>query len=274
MVKQGPARRKLRPTLTASTADRYVLYQRAVQRVDREARFLARLFGRIAGRPALSLCEDFCGTALLCTEWVKKRGRSAVGIDIDPEPLAWGATHNLAPSEGEPARVRLLQQDVRAPRRGPFDLTTALNFSYCILRRREELLDYFTRVRRSMAADGLFVIDVMGGHRSWRRCREPRRLADFTYTWEQASVDPISNAVVNHIHFHFPDGSRINKAFTYEWRLWTLPELRELLAESGFSGSTVYWEDGGDVRYGTGTYRARARVEQEAAWAAYLVAAR
>lgn len=272
MTKKRIARRQLRPTLTASTADRFVLYQRAVQRADKEVRFLARLFARKAGRPALSLCEDFCGTALLCAEWVRKRGRSAVGIDIDPESLAWGATHNLAPSKGTPARVRLLQQDVRAPRRGPFDLTVALNFSYCTLRTREGLRDYFKRVRRSMAADGLFVFDVLGGHRSWRRCSEPRRLSDYTYTWEQASIDPISNSMVSHIHFDFPDGSRIQKAFSYRWRLWTIPELRELLAESGFSRSTVYWEDGGDVRYGTGTYRARARVEQEAAWVAYLVA--
>ena len=45
-----------------------------------------------------------------------------------------------------------------------------------------------------------------------------------------------------HIHFSFPDGSKIKKAFTYDWRLWTLPEIRELLLEAGFQRATVYWE--------------------------------
>ena len=49
--------------------------------------------------------------------------------------------------------------------------------------------------------------------------------------------------MVNHIHFEFTNGSRLKRAFTYEWRLWTLPEIRELLGEAGFSRSTVYWED-------------------------------
>jgi SAM-dependent methyltransferase len=266
--------RRARRQLTARNADRYVLYQRAVQRADKEARFLARIFKRITCRPALRLREDFCGTALLCAEWVKKRGRSAVGIDIDPEPLAWGAERNLAPLGEKAERVRLLRQDVRARCPGRFDLTVALNFSYCVFRTREDLRDYFAGVRRSLAPDGLFVFDALGGHQSWRVCREPRRLSDFTYIWDQSSIDPIANTVVSHIHFHFPDGSGIKNAFTYEWRLWTLPELRELLAEAGFSRSTVYWEDGGDVRYGTGTYRPRARVEQEAAWVAYVAAER
>ena len=45
-----------------------------------------------------------------------------------------------------------------------------------------------------------------------------------------------------HIHFKFPDGSRIKNAFSYDWRLWTLPEVQELLAEAGFDRITVYWQ--------------------------------
>lgn len=265
---------KPRPRLTARNADRHELYQRAVQRVDREAGFLARTFERIAGRPAMRLREDFCGTALLCAEWVKKRGRTAVGIDVDREVLAWGAAHNLAPLGEKAKRVRLLRQDVRARCPGRFDLGVALNFSYCALHSRADLRGYFSGVRRSLVRDGLFVLDAYGGHKSWRVMRESRRLRDFTYVWDQSSIDPITHSLVNHIHFQFPDGSRIRKAFSYEWRLWTLPEIRELLLESGFSRSTVYWEDGGDVRYGTGTYRPRASVKQEGAWVAYVVAER
>lgn len=129
--------------LTARNADRHHLYQRSVQDADAEGRFLARTFERIAGRKALSLREDFCGTALFCARWVAKPNRTAVGLDLDREVLAWGAEHNLAPLGERASSVRLLRQDVRAPCRGRFDVTVALNFSYFVFRTREDLRGYF-----------------------------------------------------------------------------------------------------------------------------------
>ncbi len=237
-----------------------------------EGRFLARIFEKLSGRRAESLREDFCGTALLCAEWVKGRGRTAVGVDLDPAVLAWGAEHNLAPLGRRGSAVRLLRQDVRATRSGRFDLVVALNFSYFVFRTREELGKYFTGVRRSLARGGLFVLDAYGGYQSWRILSERRRLRGFTYVWEQSLVDPIDHSVVNHIHFEFPDGSQLRRAFSYHWRLWTLPEIRELLAEVGFSRSAVYWEDRDADGVGIDRYRARVHVAQQPAWVAYIAA--
>ena len=61
-------KRKKKPALTARTADKQVLYQESVQDTETEASFLARTFDKMRGRPAKSLREDFCGTALLCAE--------------------------------------------------------------------------------------------------------------------------------------------------------------------------------------------------------------
>jgi SAM-dependent methyltransferase len=269
-------RRHLLPKtpLTARNADRYDLYQRAVLVVPKVP-FLAQTFEGIAGRRAVSLREDFCGTALLCAEWVgAKRGRTAVGIDIDPEPLAWGAKHNLLPLGTRASLVRLLQQDARDPCRGPFDVSVALNFSYFVFQTREELRRYFAGVRRSMAPDGIFVLDAFGGYDSWRCLSERRRGADFTYVWEQAPIDPIDHTTVSHIHFEFRDGSRLKRAFTYHWRLWTLPEIREVLAEAGCSRSWVYWVDPGADGRRTHTSRPRDHVAQAPVWAAYIVAQR
>jgi SAM-dependent methyltransferase len=256
------------PPLTARTADRHDLYQRSVQNVARECRFLARAFERTAGRKPTTLREDFCGTALLCAEWVKTTGRTAVGVDHDPDVLAWGAEHNRA------AAVRRLEQDVRAPCPGLFDLIVALNFSFFALRTRRELLAYFTGVRRSLGRKGVFVTDAYGGWASWRPLIERRRLRGFTYVWEQARIDPVDHTIVNHIGFEFPDGSRLARAFSYHWRLWTLPEIRELLAEAGFRRSWVYWEDRDANGDRTRTFRRRVHVAQEAAWVAYVVAER
>ncbi|HEX4476326.1 MAG TPA: class I SAM-dependent methyltransferase [Polyangiaceae bacterium] len=263
-----------KPRYTAKTADRHVLYQLSVQDAETEARFLDRVFRKITGRVPASLREDFCGTALLCAEWAKKRDRTAVGIDLDKSVLAWGTEHNLKPI-GEPGnRVRLLRQNVLARVPGHFDITVALNFSYFIFQSRDLLREYFASVHRSVAKGGLFVLDAYGGYESWKPVEEPRRLSGFTYVWDQAEVYPIENRVVNHIHFEFPNGSKMKQAFTYDWRLWTLPEITEVLAEAGFSRSAVYWESADAKGEGTGVFRRKTGVAQEAAWIVYIIAER
>jgi len=267
-------RRRRKHEFSAKTADRHVLYQRAVQDAGAEVGFLDRVFRKLRGRPPESLREDFCGTALLCSEWVKHRGRTAVGIDLDPRVLEWAKTHNLAPLGDRKSCVKLFRRDVRARASGKFDVTVALNFSYFVFKERAELRRYFEGVRRSMAEDGIFVVDLYGGYESWKPMRERRRMKGFTYFWDQAKVDPLSNGVVNHIHFKFPDGSKMLRAFTYDWRLWTIPEITEVLADAGFSSSTVHWEDADEDGSGTGTFRPRTYVEQEPALIAYVVAER
>jgi cyclopropane fatty-acyl-phospholipid synthase-like methyltransferase len=245
-----------------------------VQAPDWECRFLSRTFQQITGRKPASMREDFCGTALLCAEWVKKNGRRAVGVDHDPVVLAWGAEHNLAPLGRRAESVRLLEQDVREPCPGRFDVTVALNFSYFLLRTRRDLRAYFAGVRRSMSSDGIFVADAYGGWQTWRPLSIRRKLRDFTYVWEQARIDPLDHAGENYIHFEFRDGSRLHQAFTYHWRAWTLPEIRELLAESGFSRSSVYWRYPLSSRGWTSSARRRAEATEGGAWVVYVVAER
>ena len=81
----------------ARLADVYDLYQRAVQSVDTEIDFVDEAFTALRGRKASRLCEDFCAAANTACEWVRRRpGNTAVGLDIDPVPLAWGMRHNVA----------------------------------------------------------------------------------------------------------------------------------------------------------------------------------
>ena len=102
---------------------------------------------------------------------------------------------------------------------------------------------------------------------------EKRRVAGFTYIWDQHSYNPITGDALNYIHYRYPDGSEIRKAFTYDWRLWTLPELQELLREAGFAQVTAYWE-GTDKKTGQGNDEFTPTVEgdADAGWIAYLVA--
>ena len=152
------------------------------------------------------------------------------------------------------------------------DSVLAMNFSYYIFKTREGLLQYFKRARSGLVSDGMLVLDAYGGSDSFVEMEERRKVDGFTYVWDQHSYNPITGDVVNYIHYEFPDGSRMSKAFAYEWRLWTLPELQELLYEAGFSKVTVYWEGTDKDGEGNDEFTATTVGEACPGWIAYLVA--
>jgi SAM-dependent methyltransferase len=272
-INSNGKKKKPRARITAKNADKHVLYQKSVQDPEAELQFLSRVFRARSGRDAESLREDFCGTALLCAEWVKRRAnRTATGIDIDASVLAWGSEHNLAPLGESKKRVELRRQDVRDEYPKKHDVVCAFNFSYWIFRTRDDMRGYFKTVRRSLKRDGLFFLDAYGGWEAHEPMLEHRPVkGGFTYIWDQHSINPIDNSVVNYIHFEFRDGSKMKKAFTYEWRFWSLAELRELLQEAGFSEVSVYWDTSEDDDHEN--YRPRKIAENQPGWLAYLVAA-
>ena len=266
--------RKKRPA--AKTADRHVLYQLAVQAPDTDIAFFDRVYRRHRGGKPLSLREDFCGTALLAREWAASDPRrTALAVDLDAATLEWGRRHNLGSAAGDVARrVRLIEADVREVRKPKVDLACAMNFSFCIFKQRHELRSYFESVYRGLESHGLFVLELFGGTEAIGTIEESREVEDFVYVWEQARFNPITNEGLCHIHFRFPDGSRLKRAFSYEWRLWSIPELRELLTEVGFATTEVYWEAVGDDGDGTGEYRRTEEEENQEGWMVYVVAVR
>jgi len=259
----------------AQRADKYLCYQQSVQEPEIDVAFLERVFRRTRGRPARSLREDFAGTAAFSCAWVKRhRDNTAFAIDLDPEPLDWGQRHNVAALEPEQqSRIKLIEGDVRRVGHEPVDVTVAYNFSYFLFQTRPELREYFSAAHATLERDGLLFLDAYGGGQAMEALAEETELDGFTYVWEQRSFDPIHHIGENHIHFAFPDGSELRRAFSYTWRVWTLPEIRELLAEAGFSACHVYWE-GTDRRTGEGNdvFTRRERAEGDPAWVAHLVA--
>lgn len=259
----------------AERADRHDLYQRSVQDPGWEVGFLAETFEALRGRPACSLREDFCGSALFACEWVKSgKDRKAVGVDLDGAVLAWGREHNVAKlSPAVAARLTLMQADVLEVRTPAVDILAAFNFSYWVFKERATLKRYFERARSALADGGIFMLDAYGGYDAYKVMREREDFGRFTYIWDQAGYDPVTSSTTCHIHFTFPDGSRLNQAFSYHWRLWTLAELQEVLAEAGFRASTVYWQ-GTDPKTGEGTdeFKPVQHGDPDPAWIAYIVA--
>ncbi|MGB4335470.1 MAG: methyltransferase [Chromatiaceae bacterium] len=267
------------PTL-ADQADRHQLYEQSVQCPQAEVDFIDRTYRDLRLKTAQRLREDFCGTAALCCEWVRRRKTNqATGIDIDPEVLDWGRSHNLARlDEAQAKRVTLRLDNVLAVETGTQDIVCALNFSYWLLTKRASLLTYFRQVRNSLKPDGVFFLDAYGGYDAYRLTAEERVIQGdqglFTYIWDQAHYDPISGRLICHIHFAFSDGSRLEQAFSYDWRLWSLPEIRELLAEAGFGRVLCYWQGWDAQGEPDGIFVPVEEGEPEAGWIAYLTAER
>ena len=153
------------------------------------------------------------------------------------------------------------------------DAVLAMNFSYQIFKTRDKLRGYFSKAREALADEGILFIDAFGGYDSFKEIREKRKFKHFKYIWEHARYNPINGDILCHIHFTFPDGSKLKKAFTYDWRLWTLPELQELLTEAGYSRVSVYWEETDeDSGEGNGHYSPATVGEADPSWVCFLVA--
>jgi len=267
----------LKRSRQARQADRHYLYQESVQDTGAEIDFIEETWAQLRKRPAELLREDFCGTANTACEWVRRDPQHyAIGIDLDGEVLEWGRVNNLERLEpGQRSRIRLLQQNVLDDSNELADIILAMNFSYYLFLFREDLLEYFRNARSGLVDDGILFLDAYGGYDAPREIVEERECEGFTYIWEQASFNPIDATMTCHIHFSFPDGSKMDKAFSYFWRLWTLPEIRELLVEAGFSDVAVYWE-GTDTtnNEGNGIYTPAKVGDADPGWVCYIVAQR
>lgn len=256
-----------------SPFDKYAAYAQSVQSPDADARFMRLLYRNLTKREPMTLREDFCGTFALCCEWVKLGlDKRAIGLDIDSEPLAYGALNYLSQlSEEQQRRVTTLERDVlvRYPRKS--DIICALNFSYFAFQERATLLTYFKSCRQALNREGLLVVDTFGGSQHHEPSLDVKRLPGLTYYFEQEHFDPINNRTRFSLHFR-PKGAKTRKrAFTYDWRMWSIPEIRDAMIDAGFKDVEVYWEGTARNGRGSGRFYRKSRGEPCQVWLAYVV---
>jgi SAM-dependent methyltransferase len=255
---------------------KYALYERSVQSPDFHAEWFVDIYKDLRGRFPRHMREDFCGTFKLSCEWVKRnRHNSALGVDLDPEPLAYGRRVHLPElTAAQRKRLRVVNDNVLAITSPKVDLVLACNFSFCVFKDRTTLVRYLRGCLRSLRKDGVAILDLAGGPGMIEPMRERKRVrapdtGPFTYTWHQKSFDPITHEAKYAIHFDLEDGTRMQDAFTYDWRLWTIPEVREAMAEAGFGKTVVYWETEHQGE-GTGEYIRSEHGDNAYAWVAYV----
>jgi hypothetical protein len=255
--------------------DKYWYYQRSVQSPDSDVIFLRDTYKEIKGKNPKVLREDFCGTFLICCEWAKLRGdHQAIGVDLDGEPIQYGLENymtRIKPYQQE--RVNVLQRNVLDPKLPQADIIAALNFSYCIFKDRDLLRKYFLNCYNTLNKSGLLVCDLFGGSQCYEPNEEETEHKEdgFSYFWDQDNWNPILNEAVFYIHFKRQGEKKRDKVFTYDWRLWSIPEVREIMKEAGFSKTHVYWDGTTKDGEGDGVFKRSEVGEHCESWVAYIV---
>lgn len=235
--------------------NKHYFYEQTVQNPPETVSLINKICHEVGEGKYLSLREDFCGTGKIACEWVRsKPDTKAMGIDISAEVLGQAADRHVSKlSETQRSRVRFVECDVMqssevAAREnwGSFDVAHAGNFSYNCLKDRKSLKDYFASVVHTLRKPGgIFILEGAGGPGF---CTEDKEISDvdmsnghtIEYCWHQKRYSQITGELLAAIHFKTPDGKVMKNAFVYDWRVWTVPELRDLLIETGFSRVEVY----------------------------------
>ncbi|MEK6700787.1 MAG: class I SAM-dependent methyltransferase [Planctomycetota bacterium] len=239
--------------------DRFECYELCVQ----SPRHVAAFLRGVHGNEPVVLREDFCGTAAVSRRWCEeaiRRGDDgrAVAVDFDAETVA--KARELVKSDALEGRLRLvcgdaLPKPALAAVADPADVVFVGNFSIGYIKERETLVAYLKLCHRRLAAGmggfggGVFVCDLYGGASAYKlgglERRHPSRGREVVrYSWQHEAADQVSGMVTNSISFRVEvDGEVVQewpRAFVYEWRLWSLPELREAMREAGFASVEVY----------------------------------
>ncbi|KAF5819712.1 putative S-adenosyl-L-methionine-dependent methyltransferase [Helianthus annuus] len=299
---------------------KFSLYQQSVQSPKGDISYLQKFFlTYVGGRAPLHLQEDFCGTALLSTEWLRSDSRrTSIGLDLDVEALDYCMENNVNKIGADiSSRIFLYHGNVLQPQEAKLvksnlqnimhnatleenengsepvtnyealpsrDIVCAFNYSCCCLHTRHELVSYFKNALQALSKKGgIFVMDLYGGTSSECELRMQRKFPNFTYTWEQAGFDIVQRKTRISLHYtlHKHQNKKLRHAFSYSWRLWSLPEIKDCLEEAGFR-SVHFWirqmpdseniksiqgfGDGKDIKYEEVT-----SFQQQDSWNAYIV---
>ena len=254
-----------------SREDKYRLYEESVQNYEGDIEFINEEYHRIYNRNPLLLREDFCGTAAMACNWVKQSPHHySWGIDKDTEPIGYGKDYHFANlRDRQKKRMSFINGNVLDEYSFKADIITAFNFSYQVFKKRRHMLEYFKKVREGLGEEGLFLIDIFGGTETFQSLEEETEFDHHSYFWDCDKYNPISHEVLYYIHFKLK-GTKYKKVFTYDWRMWTIMELRELLIDAGFRKTYVYWEGEDEDGEGNGIFYTSEEEENCESWVTYI----
>lgn len=256
-----------------SEFDKYYYYHKSVQSPDIDVLFFDRIYKEVRGKEAVSLREDFCGTFSISCEWVKlNKNKKAVAVDLDVEPIEYGKKNYMSKlTSDEQERMLILNENVMKEGNPQVDIVSASNFSYYIFKKRGEAKEYFRSALKGLNKGGMFVVDCFGGTAATEPVEEETESEGFSYFWDQDSFDPVTNFAQFYIHFKRKGEKKREKVFSYDWRMWSISEIREMMMEVGFKETAVMWEGTDSDGEGDGKFKKVEKGEHCESWVAYVL---
>jgi hypothetical protein len=273
MAKSSKSKKTSKAKAPPASFDKYAYYLNSVQAPDNDVLFLRDTYKELRGKAPEVLREDFCGTFSICCEWAKMGPKfRAHGIDLDYEPIQYGLANYLPKlSSSQQGRVQVHQENVLNPGLPRADIICAMNFSHFIFKERAMMKSYFHNCYATLNPGGIMVADCFGGSACFEPNTDATPMKNFTYYWQEESFDPVTNNAVFNIHYKPKGQKKIEKVFTYDWRMWSIPEIRDMMLETGFRKTHVYWEGTTKKGEGDGNFKQVEKGEECQAWIAYIV---
>ena len=254
---------------------KYELYEKSVQNHEADIEFINKEYKKVFGREPKTLREDFGGTAAMACDWVKEgKDRQAWGIDLDEEPQAYGIeNHYSRLTEEEKTRMHYIRGNVLDDYDFTADVTVAFNFSYFIFKERNVLLNYFKQVKKNMGPESIFMVDIFGGEECRQELEEETEHEGHTYFWDCDSYNPLTEEVQYYIHFKTHHDNKVyREAFSYNWRHWSVGEIKDIMKDAGFENVVTYWEGEDDDGTGDGNFYQSNDEENCESWVTYIMA--
>ena len=253
--------------------DKYKYYLDSVQSPEEDVKFFQKVYKELNKTSPKILCENFCGTFAVSCEWTKLNQKyKAFAVDINEEPLDYGRKNHISLlSHDQRKRLSIKKADVLDLTSLKSDMVIALNFSYFIFKERLTLKRYFENSFKQLKRNGLFILDAFGGPDCESPNEEETVHKNFSYFWDQDSFNPITNFAFFHIHFKRKGERKRKNVFSYDWRMWSIPEIRDLMTEVGFKKTYIYWEGVDSKGEGTGEYFRSEEGDTSTTWVAYII---
>ena len=229
----------------------YDIFYRSRNIVD-DINFIEEIIGRYLGFKASTILDIGCGTGDHAIE-LRKRGYKVVGIDISKEMI------DIAKSKSREKNidVEFIVGDVRDFDLGmKFDVAIALYSVMSYMIENKDLLQALRNIRNHLVSKGLFIFDfwhTIGQIRHYR----PYAIWKFeenddTYVkLEISSLDILRNTMnilyeIQYLRRGIPVDVVVEE---HRLRLFTIPEIKHYLEESGFEVVRFYKMESGKYSF-------------------------
>lgn len=202
--------------------------------------YLESLFDRFLHRRPNSILDVGCGTGNHAVE-LGRRGYEVVGLDISKSQLEVAREK----VRGTRLPVKFVQGDMaRFDLRRRFDATVCMFGGFGHLRSAREVRSHFASVRDHLAADGTYMFEfwhepaAFDFHQSYvHRPGQPELIR-----LDESRTDRRRHQLAMTFRFFVLSGGQVVDRFTevHIARLYTVPEMRRLVGDTGFVLEALY----------------------------------